>query len=178
LRQAFVLRTPFGLVTSHRNPNGFRSDQVAKIFTNATSWDDGTPIRIVLRPRSDSDTPLLGSLFPGMAAALEAARRRPEVPIAATDQDNADAAERIQTSLAGATLTQIMLEQRKLRFVPIDGVAPTMDAFETGKYPYAKVMYVVVPAAPAKASLRFLEFLQSPAGEAAMRAAYVLPVRD
>jgi phosphate transport system substrate-binding protein len=176
LVQAVAVRTPFGLVTSHRSPNGLKSADIAEIFASGKSrWADGTPIRVILRPRSDSDTPLLGSMFPGMGAALEQARRRPDVPTAATDQDNANLAERVPNSLAGATLTQIALEKRNLRFVAIDGAEPTVANFENGRYPYAKTMYVVLPAAPKPAARRFVVFLKSPAGERALRDVGVMP---
>jgi phosphate transport system substrate-binding protein len=175
LVETMAVRGPYGLVTSHRSPNALRSGEIAGIYALGKSrWQDDTPIRVILRPRSDSDTPLLGSLFPGMAAAIEEARKRPDVPTAATDQDNADLAERVPGSLAGATLTQIAMESRKLRFVPIDGVAPTIANFESGQYPYAKTLHFVVSASPKPAVVRFLAFLKSPAGRQALRDTHVV----
>jgi phosphate transport system substrate-binding protein len=179
LTVATAVRTPFGLVTSHRRPNGLKSTEIAEIFASGKGrWADGTPIRVILRPRSDSDAPLLGSLFPGMAAALEQARRRPDVPTAATDQDNADAAERVPSSLAGATLTQILMEKRSLFFVAIDGIEPTMANFESGQYPHAKTMYFILPAKPKPAAERFIGFLRTAAGRAVLRETGVLPVPE
>jgi phosphate transport system substrate-binding protein len=175
LTQALAVQTPFGLATSHHSPNALSSSQVAEIVAHGKSrWADGSPIRVILRPRSDSDTPRLGSLFPGMSAAIEQARSRPDVPIAATDQDNANMAERVPTSLAGATLTQVRLEKRNLRFVPIDGVEPTLANFESGKYPYAKTMYFVLSAVPKAAVTRFIAYLKSPLGQRALRQADAL----
>jgi phosphate transport system substrate-binding protein len=181
LTQAAAVRTPFGLATSHRNPNGLKSVEIAEIFAlGKARWADNSPIRAILRPRSDSDTALLGSLFPGMSAALEAARKRPDVPTGATDQDqdNADLAERVPGSLAGASLTQVMLEKRNLRFVVIDGVEPTLANFESGKYVYAKTMHFVISETPKPAVLRLIAFLKSPAGVRALREFYVLPAQD
>ena len=107
LRQVLVLRTAYVLATSHRKPNGLKTADLPKIFSaSKPTWADGTPIRLILRPRSETDTKLLGKLFPGMDKAIEDLRRRAEVPIAATDQDNADMAERLPGSLTGTTLTQ------------------------------------------------------------------------
>ena len=80
-------------------------------------------MRVILRPRSESDTALMGELFPGLAPAMAKARQRPDIPVAATDQDNADMAEQTPGSLVGSTLTQLELEERNLRLVPIDGVS-------------------------------------------------------
>lgn len=164
------VRTPFGFVTSHRNPDGITRADLPEIFkSEKAGWKDGTPVRIILRPRSESDTALIGDLFPGMGPAIEAARRRPDVPMAATDQDNADMAERTPGSLVGATFTQIKLEKRRLRFVPIDGVEPSLESLENGTYPYEKTMYLVLPSKPSSAAERFLAHLRSPKGRDALR---------
>ena len=179
LTQAMSLQTAYGLVTSHPSPNGMRSTEIAAIFAAPTAkWADGTPIRIILRPRSDSDTPLLASMFPGMATALKQARRRPEVPVAVTDQDAADLAERVPGSLTGTTLTLVRMEKRDLRFVAIDGVVPTLENLEDGTYPYLRPIYVVLPSAAAAAAARFVRYLRSPEGGRALREAGVLPLPD
>ena len=171
------VRTPYVLVTSRPGENGLKSSAVAAMFGSPqATWPDKMPVRIVLRPRSDSDSAVLAAAFPGMAAALEEARKRPDVPIAATDQDNAETAERLPGSLAGATFTQIKTEKRNLRFVAIDGVAPSLEGFESGAYPYTKTLYFVAPAKPRPAVERFIVFLGSVAGQAALRAAGTLLV--
>ena len=134
-----ILKTPFGFVSSRRSPPGLGKNDIAALFdARRKTWPDGFPLRIVMRPRSESDTALIGALFPGAGAAIERARTRTEIPIAATDQDNADLAERLTGSLIGATLTQIKLEKRKLSFVDIDEVKPSLENLESGAYPYAK----------------------------------------
>ena len=45
---------------------------------------------------------------------LQQLRKRRDLSIAATDQDNADVAEKLKGSLISATLTQIMTEKRNL----------------------------------------------------------------
>jgi phosphate transport system substrate-binding protein len=167
---AAIARTPFVVVTSHPAPNGLKKADLADIFSaSKASWADGSLIRLILRPKSDSDTPTWIALFPGMAAALEAARKRHDVPTAATDQDNADAAERLQGSLAGSTLTQITTERRNLRLVSIDGVPPSLEGLENGSYPFSKPLYFVLPAQKKPAADRFMAFIRSPAGQAVLR---------
>jgi phosphate transport system substrate-binding protein len=179
LSQAATIRTPFALVTSHPRPNGLKSAAIADIFKSPkAAWADGSPIRIILRPKSDSDTPVLGGMLPGMAAAIEEARRRPDIPIAATDQDNADLAERVPGSLAASTLTQIKMERRNLRFVAIDGVEPSLENFQNGAYPFGKTLYFVLPAKKAPAAERFIAFVRSPAGQSALHAIGNLLILD
>ncbi len=174
-----TVRTPFVMVTSHDKPNGMNSAEIAEIFRDPKAkWADGSPVRIILRPKGDSDTPLLGGMFPGMVSALNEARARHEVTVAATDQDNADAAERTPGSLTGSTLTQVKTEQRPLRMLPIDGVAPTPEALESGAYPFSKDLYFVRTPKPSLLAEALVVFLRSPAGEAALRETGNILVRD
>lgn len=176
---ALTMHTPFVMVTSHDKPNGMKSTEIAEIFgAGKPTWSDGSRVRVILRPKSDSDTPLLGGMFPGMVSAVEAARARHDVPVAATDQDNADAAERIPGSLAGSTLTQMKTEQRRLRLLSIDGVTPTLEALESGAYPFRKAIYFVLPARKNPAAEGFVAFLRSPAGHAILRDGGNLPAVD
>ena len=179
ITQAAALRTPFVLATSYLGPDGFKSTEIADIYksTNAT-WPNGSLIRIILRPRSESDTALLGAMFPGMAAAIETARKRPDIPIAATDQDNLTLAERLAGSLAGSSLTPLLTEERNLRLVPIDGVTPSVKALESGAYPFGKVLYFVVPATKKKGTERFIAFINSSRGQQILRATGNLLVAD
>jgi phosphate transport system substrate-binding protein len=170
------VRTPMVLATSHPNPNGLTREGVVTAFSaQSPSWGDGTAIRVILRPRSESDTAILGQLFPGLASAIESARKRPDIPVAATDQDNAEMAEQVPGSLVGTTLTQLKTEKRKLRTVAIDGVAPSLQAFERGAYPYGKTLYFVLPSTPKPLATRFLQFLRSPEGQQMLREADMIP---
>ncbi len=169
--QVAAIRTPFGLITSYPDPVNLKSAEVADFFKSPKSaWPDGTRVRVILRPQTDTDTIILAGLFPGMAAAIEETRRRPEIPLGATDQDNAMLAERLPGSLTAATFSQINLERQRVRFVSIDGVEASLENLERGTYPYSRMMYFVLPAKKNPAAERFIAFLYSPAGEAALRA--------
>jgi phosphate transport system substrate-binding protein len=176
LTELAFARTPFVLATSHPSPNGLRSADIAAIFkADRPTWADGSPIKIILRPKSESDTALMGELFPGLAAVLEAARKRGDVPVAATDQDNADLAERLPGSVTGAALTQLMTERRNLRAVALDGVEPTLADFESGRYRFGKTLYLVTRARNNPNVERFMSFLQSPPARRLLREAGTVP---
>ena len=165
-------RTPFGFVTSRRGPDNFDKAGISAIYrADRPLWPDGTPILIHLRPSDESDNTVLAESFPGMGDALQGLRKRPDLSIAATDQDNGEMAERVKGSLTAATLTQIVSEKRKLSFVSIDGVAVTLENYENGSYPFAKSLYVIAPAAVSPEAQAFIAFLTKPAGEALLRQA-------
>jgi phosphate transport system substrate-binding protein len=163
LRVAHTLTTPFVFVTSLRTAPHMSVADIARAYSDAkATWPDGSPIHVILRPASESDTQLMATLFPGLGAAQDGARQRSDIPVAATDQDNADVAERTPASLTAMTYLQVVAEKRDLRFVAIDGVEPTLQNFERGAYTYAKDLVFVVPAQSKPAINAFLEFLRSP----------------
>jgi phosphate transport system substrate-binding protein len=174
LKVAFTLTTPFVFVTSKPRMNDLTVAAVVEAYQRTDAkWRDGTPMKVILRTRSESDTLLMGELFPGLADAIEAARKRADIPIAATDQDNADLAEQISGSLTGSTLTQILLEKRGLHVVPIDGVAPSLATLKNGTYRYRKPLFFVTGATPSPLADRFLQFVQSPEGQQILQDAAV-----
>ena len=176
LKVAVVVRTPFVFVTSHHNPNGLSAADLVKAYLDpGRAWSDGTPIRVILRPRSESDVMLMASLFPGLGEAMDKARQRPEIPVAATDQDNADVAERIPGSLVGMTLAQLVMEKRNLRVVPIDDRKPTNESLRDGNYPYSKLLHFITRAQPSEGVAAFFRFLDAEAGQVLFREAYVFP---
>ena len=169
LKVALTLSTPFVFVTSKPASHDLTVAAVVEAYRRADAqWHDGTPIKVILRPRSESDTLLMAELIPGLADAIETARKRVDIPIAATDQDNADLAE-----LTGSTLTQILLEKRRLHAVPIDGVAPNLATLKNGTYRYRKPLLFVTGVKPSPLADRFLQFIQSPKGQQILRDAAV-----
>jgi phosphate transport system substrate-binding protein len=163
LRVAHTLKTPFVFVTSLKAPPQLSVPDIVRAYSDTkATWPDGSPIRVILRPTSESDTQVMATLFAGLGPAQEQARRRPDIPVGATDQDNAELAERTPASLTGMTHLQVIAEKRDLRLVAIDGVEPTLENFERGAYPYAKDLIFVVPAQTKPAVDTFLEFLRSP----------------
>lgn len=156
-------RSPYLIATSHPKPNPLAVRDIARMFADPQAkWQDGTPVRVILRPRSESDNALIASLFPGTGQAIETARSRPEVPIAVNDQDNATMAESIPGSIVGMSLVQLHLEKRDLRAVTIDGKQPSLANMESGAYPYARDFYLVTSKTPSPMVEKFLAFLRSP----------------
>jgi phosphate transport system substrate-binding protein len=176
LRQVAALRTAFVFATSHPSPGGLAEKDLPAIFAaQRPLWPDGTSIRIILRTRSDTDSTMLAEQFSGLGRALELARARPDVPVAATDQDNADLAERVAGSLTATTAVQIITEARRLHVVPLDGVAPTFANFERGIYRHARTLRFYAHAKLSPDVARFAAFLQSPPALKVLRDSEVLP---
>jgi len=105
-----------------------------------------------------------------MDVALDEARRRPDIPTAATDQDNAQMAEQISGSLAAPRSPKSRWSGATCASFPIDGIEPSLESFEAGSYPFEKPLYFVLPVRKSPAALRFIDFLRSAAGKSALRA--------
>jgi phosphate transport system substrate-binding protein len=165
LKVLFTLRTPFVFATSHPQPANLSIADIAQAYATGKTWPDGTPMRIILRAKQSPDTALLEQFFPALGPAMEAARHRPDVPVTAIDPDNADLAERMPGSLTPITWLQAVSEKRNLRFVMLEGVEPTLENFERGRYPYAKTLLFVLSPHAKPAAERFIAFLRSPEGQ-------------
>jgi phosphate transport system substrate-binding protein len=174
-----LLNTPFVFVTSRQNPPGLRRDEVVAIYGLArTNWPDGLPIRVVLRPRTDSDVALLTREFPGMGAAIEKARGHVEIAVAPNDQDNVAAAQQMAGSFTGVTFLQLMTERPNLHMIALDGIEASVTAMESGAYPLAKPIYMVLRQTPSPLVARFAAFVQSDVGRRILQESGGSPVGE
>ena len=72
--------------TQPGNPEvGVTTEQLIEIYAGVRkTWSDGTRIRLVLRPETDTDTIYLREHIPGIGPALDAAENRLGVSVAFT----------------------------------------------------------------------------------------------
>jgi len=150
---------------------GLGLPEIVSIFSGAMSaWPDGTPIRLIRREPSDADWSMLRTISPGMAEAVRVALERPGLLTVATDQENADALERIAGSFGVMSIGQVVAEARRVAALDLDGVPPTLDALAAGRYPLARTLHIAWRE-PSRADIaNFLAFLRSrPASDAMAR---------
>lgn len=172
-----VARTPFLFACGPRAGGvGLDAAGLARIYRGETStWPGGERIRLVLRPASDADTLFLRALSPEVAAALDQAMARPGMLVTSTNQDCDEMLARTPGSLGPSTLAQLSTEARSLTPLDWEGVAPTLANLASGRYPLAKPIVAVLPAAPSPATARLLAFLRSPEGHRILTATGCLP---
>ncbi len=176
-----LARTPFVIATAESNQgtSGFTRKELAGIYAlKITSWPDGTPLRVIMRPRTDSDTDVLKSMSPEIADALEVAFRAKGMVYPHTDQEAADWIARTRGAMGSSTLALIVSEQRPLKPLAIDGVVPGVASLRAGTYPWFKSFYVVTGPKPTQTAIRFIRFLEGEAGRALLgRSGYWVPAR-
>lgn len=172
-------RTPF-VFAVHRKTRrrGVTRREVLDIFRGTMSaWGDGTPVRLVLRPRSDSDVETLLGMWPDMAPALDAAYAREGMMTAMTDQDAADALEAVRGAFGTTTLALVKAGRRNVRVLALDGVRPGVERLADGSYPHAKTLYLVTGPAPSRAARAFVDFVRSPGGASILERSGCAPIR-
>ena len=106
------------------------------------AWPNGTAIRLIRREPSDADWSLLRTLSPEMAAAVQAALARPGLLTPATDQENADALERLPGSFGAMSIGQLRAKSRRLTPLMLDGEAPTIEAMAGKRYRLMRTLHV------------------------------------
>lgn len=169
-RTAFV----FAVNPAVKQPDITLSEAVDIYGGKIDRWKDGSPLRLVLRPVSDTDTVHLERMSPGMAAALARAHRREGLIVALTDHECADAIEDTPGAFGTTTLAMVASEKRSIRILSLSGVAPSGNAVRDGSYPHAKTFRLVTGPNPSRAATKFIAFLRSPAGRSILdRAGHV-----
>jgi len=158
-------RSPLVFASTKEHP-GLTLKEVAAIYRgDVTTWPDGSLVRLVLRPKADSETADLRAMSPEMDAAVTAAFARPGTVLATSDPEAADALEKAPGSFGTIPLGLIIMEQRALRAIRLNGVEPSLKTLESGQYPYARTLYLVTPAKPRPEVRDLVQFLRSRPGK-------------
>ncbi len=153
------------VVNSKVEKEAISTPELEKIYGGRMdSWPDGSPIRLVLRPEADSDTKIAKGLSPGMEQAVKFAQSREGMIVTPTDQDTAEAVEKISGALGMSTLTQILSEKRKMKILSFNGVRPSVEGISDGSYPLARSLYIVTSTKTPAAARQFIDFIGSQAG--------------
>ena len=138
-------------------------------------WPEGGRVRLILRPRRDSDNEHLRRMSADMQLAVEDAFRRPGLLHAPTDQAAVDIIERTPGGVGASTLALLVSEKRDARALALNGRVPSVAALADGSYPYAKPLYLVLPLQPTPTVKAFAAFVRSERGAKILRANGNLP---
>lgn len=159
-----IARTPL-VLASMRDHAGFTTNDIPKIFDGSLStWPDNSTLRPILRPDADAEVAILRAISPEFDRALSAARKRPGVHVAITDQDSANAIETIPGAVGTSTLSLILSEQRKIKALPLNGVMPSVSNLAQGRYPYYKPLHMITAQNHTQATQAFRRFIFSQQG--------------
>lgn len=164
-------KTAVVLVTPDSNPaSDITVENLVRIVSGETpEWPDGTPVGLVIRQEHDSETLVLESMSPHMAAALEKARKRPGVPVGHSVQNTADLIQSHKGGLGTSSLAAILSENRPLKSLSLNGIKPTEENIRTGKYKYTETFFLIFNKQAHDGVMGFVNFIRSPAGAEILR---------
>jgi phosphate transport system substrate-binding protein len=158
-------RTPFALATAMPGVSGLTRARLAEMIEDPrATWPDGTPVRLVLRPKSDGDYVLLASMGPLVELALERANARAGMVIAITDQEAVDAVLRLRGGLGAFGLSLLRSTAQTLVPLALDGVEPTVPNVENSSYRIVNRMHVATLGPPKGLAAELIGFFQSSEG--------------
>jgi phosphate transport system substrate-binding protein len=170
-------RTPF-VFAVHKNvtKTDVTTRELEMIYKGQMlKWPDGTRIRLVLRPAGDTDTAIVKNISKEMEQAVKASSSRPDMIVAVTDQEAADAVARIPGAFGGTTLAQTETEDHPVKLLSFNGITPTLGALAKGSYPLAKPLCLVTAPTTSAPALQFIRFIRSPQGRAILAKYGTLP---
>ncbi len=137
---------------------------IAAIYAgDMTHWDNGQPLRLIMRAERESDTRIVRTLSPEVNTAMEAALKRRGLVFAENDLEMARLLENTPGSFGPITVGLARLLGTSVRLLSLNGVLPTAKSVADGRYPLSKPLFVIEPLAPTAASQRFVAFLTSAA---------------
>ena len=165
-RLSAYARTPMVIAAHPSNAlQSISRDQLSALYGGRTrEWGDGGRIRIILRPAHETDNDVLRLISPEISLALDQALKRPGMMVAYTDQDAADAIESTPGAIGTSTLALLRAENRKVRILALDGIAPDVQTLANGSYPFGKTLYLVTRRHPVPAVEALTRFIRSPQG--------------
>jgi phosphate transport system substrate-binding protein len=158
-----VARSPFVfMVNNNVGKEAITTAELASIYSGQTSsWPNGTRIRLVLRPETDTTTKTVRGMSPQMDQAMTLAMAREGMIRAVTDQENVDTVVKTPGSLAVGTLTQLYAEKRPVKVLALNGVKPSAGGVGNGSYPLSVPLYLLTSTRTSAAARQFVDFIHS-----------------
>lgn len=164
------LKTPLVLATSVLSTVGVSRSQVADLYAGRKiTWDNGAPVRLVLRGAGVAETLSLRSMSADIASAVEASLKRLDLAFPEDDITALEVLGNIRGSFGATSLGMITSNGAPIGALAIDGKYPSIKALESGDYPWAIEYYLVNKANPSPGIVAFIAYLQSPAALALAR---------
>lgn len=163
-------RTPLVFATHRSNSQSNISlGEIANIYAGQQlAWPDRTPVRIVLRPKTDAYTVFLDSLNENIKQASRKSYQIPGLFTGVTDQDAADQIEKTPGSFGVTSLSLILSEARNIKALSLDGIIPSVANLESGKYPRFMTLHLVYRKSN-PAVRQFIDFVFSREGQKVLR---------
>lgn len=142
------------------------------------TWRDGREIVVLTREPGDSSVEVLVKGVPGFREVYEESQQARRWTTLLKDLAMNEALARTPSAIGLSDLGAVTIEQHVIKPLKVNGVAPTLDNLQSGKYPLHKTLAFAYreERLSAGASL-FIDFVRSTEGEKILRANGYLPER-
>ncbi|MEQ8194097.1 MAG: substrate-binding domain-containing protein [Rhodospirillales bacterium] len=163
---------------AHTDISNVSMGHVLDIYSGTVrQWPSGTPIRLILRPLSDGDLPVLLRALPGFEIIYKKVLTVPGIPILYTDQENAKMIERTSGVIGFTSLPLALSEKYKIKVLSFNGVRADPTTIADKSYPLVKTFRFIVGKQPGGAVAKFLDFVFSADGADILKKTGHLPLR-
>lgn len=141
---------------------GLTSEQITAIFSGKIrNWREvgggDQPIRILIREKNDSSRLIFNKYIRG----FEQVKEPSDAIFLRTDQAMNEAVQSVLNSIGWTDLGMIKTERLNVRPINIDGMVPTADTVQNGRYPLIKELAFVVKGPPEGEVKKFIDFIGS-----------------
>lgn len=133
-----------------------------------TEWQDGTRILVLIRGMHDSSNQILFSFIPGFDKLIKESVDQKRWLVMSHDIDMANTL-RTKAGSFGHTDTTEIAVRGGIKPLSLNGVAPTAENMESGKYVWVKNLDFLYKGELTPQARAFVEFAQSPDGKAVIR---------
>jgi len=160
----YYASTPMVFVVANSSQqHNISRQQVLSIFTGKQKhWPDGSVVRPILRPSTDSDTKLLVSTLIECEKCFYKTYQRRGVPIALTDQEAVQMVATVPGAVGTSTLSLILSENKPVKALTLEGVKASTESLNLQTYPMYKDLFLVYnKQQQVDAMNSFLKFISS-----------------
>jgi phosphate transport system substrate-binding protein len=161
---------------SVRDDNITTEELVATYKGARARWRNGQQIVLLSREPGDSAVSMLARQVPGFQTAYLDSQRAGRAVLAYSEQAMVRALASRPNALGFTDLGTLTIERLSMNALRVNGVQPTLDTLENGRYPFVKTLaFVYRPDKVPPALKSFMDFVRSAPGERLLRANGYLP---
>jgi phosphate transport system substrate-binding protein len=157
--------------------DGLTSAEMVAIYQGTKDrWRDGRDIVVLTREPGDSTVEVLEREIPGFKGVYAESQRARRWLTLFTDQDMNRAIAGSPYAMGFSQLGDIAIEKLPIKVLKLDGVTPSVESAQSGKYPLVKTLsFVFVKDRLRPEAKAFIEFARSKKAHSILRAQGFLP---
>jgi len=153
------------------------SDELLALYRGERRrWHNGSPAIVLQRERGDSGHRVVDRVLPAFAAVNAEAWSQHRFRVLYSDGAMQAALLDVPGSVGVFDAGAIATHRLPLKALRIDGVSPTVESLEGGRYPFFKQLSFVLRGEPSARARAFLDFVYGAQGQAVIRRHGYLPI--